>query len=208
VSAEPRDETHGVLGEEPAGATPREHEELVDLIPDFVATRADLNLVEYENIVAALPWADTRARRGGVEEVLSYQFLLQLHRRMFGDVWKWAGAQRRRGTNIGVDPSQITTLTKHALDDAVWWHDNKTFHSDELAARVHHRLVAIHPFPNGNGRCTRLVADLYLRAIGRDQFTWGNDGLETGGATRTAYLSALRAADGDDLAPLLAFARS
>ena len=196
------------IGPEPRGATPIDDDELVDLIPDFVATRRDLNAVEYENIAQAMPWAQAQARRGGYRLVLSYSFLVELHKRMFEDVWKWAGTQRRRGTNIGVDPPQITTQTKQTLDDAVWWHENETFTADERAARIHCRLVSVHPFPNGNGRCTRLVADLYLLSMELPAFTWGAGGrLDEDGDARRAYLDALSTADGGDYAPLIAFAR-
>src|SRR5690606_31929350 len=95
---------------------------------------------------------------------------------MFGDVWRWAGTQRRRATNIGVEPGQIPEQLKQALDDARFWHDHDTFVADERAARLHRRVVEVHPFPNGNGRCTRLLADLYLLTIGEPSFTWGSGG--------------------------------
>jgi Fic-DOC domain mobile mystery protein B len=197
------------IGPEPDGATPIDDDDLADLIPDFVATRRDLNVVEYENIAKAMPWARAQARRGGFRLVLSYSFIIELHKRMFEDVWKWAGTQRRRGTNIGVDPAQITTQTKQTLDDAVWWHENETFTADERAARIHRRLVAVHPFRNGNGRCTRLVADLYLVSIELPAFTWGAGGrVDEDSDARHVYLSALHAADGGDYEPLVMFARS
>jgi Fic-DOC domain mobile mystery protein B len=146
------------IGPEPDRAKPLEEEDLLDLIPQFVATTDDLNLVEFDNITKALPWALDQARTGGAELVLDYTFRFVLHRRMFEDVWKWAGTQRRRVANIGVEPSQIAMQTKQTLDDATWWHHNNVFDVDERAARIHRRLVAVHPFPNGNGRCTRLSA--------------------------------------------------
>lgn len=197
------------IGLEPEGTTPLEEEDLVDLVPAFVATRGDLNIVEFDNITKAMPWALDQARRGGAPHVLGYTFLLTLHRRMFEDVWKWAGTQRRRVTNLGVEPAQITTETKQTLDDALYWHENGVFDVDERAVRIHRRLVAVHPFPNGNGRCTRLVADLYLTAIDRPTFTWGAGGkLDEDSNTRRLYLEALYAADDNDFAPLVAFARS
>lgn len=198
-----------IIGPEPDGATPLEAEDLVGLIPEFVATRGDLNVVEFDNVTKAMPWALDQARKGRAELVLDYSFLFALHRRMFEDVWKWAGTQRRRATNIGVEPAQIVTLTKQTLDDAIWWHDNSVFDIDERAARIHRRLVAVHPFPNGNGRCTRLFADIYLSAIGHPIFTWGAGGsLDEDGDARRRYLEALDAADGDDYGPLVAFARA
>ena len=199
----------GPIGPEPDGATPLDDDDLEGLIPDFVATRGDLNVVESENITRALPWARGHASRGGSDGVLDYNFLFVLHKRMFGDVWRWAGTQRKRGTNMGVDPAQIPEQTKQAIDDARYWHEHETYDVDELAARVHRRLVAVHPFPNGNGRCTRLITDLYLVSRDEARFTWGaGSSLDENGGVRQRYLDALRAADGDDYGPLLAFVRS
>lgn len=196
------------IGPEPSGATPIEEEDLVGLIPDFVATRADLNQVEFENISKALPWAKRQARSLGVEGILDYGFVLRLHRRMFGDVWKWAGTQRRRVTNIGVEPHTVATQSRLLLDDAKFWHANRVFEADDLAARIHCRLVTIHPFPNGNGRCTRLMADLYLAAIEVEPFTWGAANLDIDGSGRATYIKALiKAADTDDYLDLIRFAR-
>ncbi len=197
------------LGPEPDGATPLDEGDLEGLIPEFVATRGDLNVVESENITKALPWARVQASQRGPGGVLDYGFLFELHKRMFGDVWRWAGTQRTRGANIGVEPAQIPEQTKQAIDDARYWHENDTYPVDELAARVHHRLVAVHPFPNGNGRCARLIADLYLVSRGEARFTWGTGGtLDEDGDARQLYLDALRAADGDDFEPLVAFAQA
>lgn len=207
--ASPRTFNLRAIGPEPDGATPLEEDDLVGLIPTFVATRGDLNIVEFDNITKAVPWAMAQARLRGPKLVLDHEFLLSLHRRMFDDVWKWAGTQRRREANLGVEPAQIAMQTKKALDDAAYWHDNDVFDVDERAARIHGRLVAVHPFPNGNGRCTRLVADLYLAAIDQRIFTWGAGGkLDQDSDTRQRYLDALHAADRGDYAPLVAFARS
>ena len=196
------------IGPEPAGATPLEEEDLEVLIPTFVATRADLNLVELENIVQALPWARTHAQMGGPDAVLDYSFMLTLHRRMFGDVWRWAGTQRRRLTNIGVAPELITTQSRSLFDDALYWHRQSVFDPDERAIRIHARLVHAHPFPNGNGRCTRLIADLYLHAIAVEPFSWGASNLDIDGSARQSYIAALvKAIDTDDYADLLRFAR-
>jgi len=98
---------------------------------------------------------------------------------MFGDVWRWAGTQRTRVTNIGVEPARIPEQTKQALDDVRDWHEHTTHPVDDLAARLHRRLVAVQPCPNGNGRCTRLIADLCLLSTGEPDFTWGPAGLST-----------------------------
>jgi Fic-DOC domain mobile mystery protein B len=196
------------IGPEPSGATPIEDEDLDGLIPDFVATRADLNQVEFENITKALPWAQQQARSLGAEGILDYGFMLTLHRRMFGDVWTWAGTQRWRVTNIGVEPHLIVTQSRLLLDDAKFWHTQGVFGPDDLAARLHCRLAIVHPFRNGNGRCTRMMADLYLASIGAEPFTWGGATLDVDGSGRAAYISALiKAVDTNEYVDLVQFAR-
>jgi Fic-DOC domain mobile mystery protein B len=196
------------IGPEPSGATPLEEEDLEGLIPDFVATRADLNQVEFENITKALPWTQRQARSLGAEGILDYGFMLALHRRMFGDVWTWAGTQRWRVTNVGVEPHLIATQSRLLLDDAKFWHAQGVFGPDDLAARIHCRLVSVHPFRNGNGRCTRMMADLYLVSIGVEPFTWGGASLDVDGSGRATYISALiKAANTDDYVDLTRFAR-
>lgn len=196
------------IGPEPSGATPLEEEDLEGLIPDFVASRADLNQVEFENIAKALPWAGRQAHSLGVDGILDYGFMLALHRRMFGDVWTWAGTQRRRVTNIGVEPHLIATQSRLTFDDAKYWHTHEAFGPDERAARIHCRLVSVHPFRNGNGRCTRMMADLYLSCIGAEPFSWGGANLDVDGSGRATYISALiEAASTDEYGNLVRFAR-
>jgi Fic-DOC domain mobile mystery protein B len=196
------------IGSEPPGATPLNGDELEGLIPDYVATRSDLNRAEADNITNALPEAQRRARRVGPVGIFTNGFLMDLHHRIFCNVWTWAGTQRRRETNIGVDPINIATSAKQAMDDAIYWHEQETFAANEIAVRTHHRLVAIHPFPNGNGRCTRLVVDLYLVAIGAPPLTWGRALLEESGETRSTYIRGLQLADRGDYSSLLEFAQS
>jgi Fic-DOC domain mobile mystery protein B len=202
--------TGSPFGPDPVGATPLSEEALKGAIPLDMTTRGDLNRYERQNIGDALPWALRYARLQGPSEVLDFAFLFRLHRRMFGQVWTWAGTQRRRETNVGVDPAQIASRTKQALDDALYWHENATFEVDELSVRIHFRLVDIHPFPNGNGRCTRLVADLYRHSIGSPFLPWGGvaASVDRGGAARTRYIAAIIEATKGDLQPLVDFARS
>lgn len=197
------------IGPEPSGATPIAPEDLEGLIPDFASTRADLNLVEFENIAKALPWALRQARTRGPDGVLDYGFMMTLHRRMFSDVWAWAGKPRLRQTNVGVAPYLIPSQCQLRLDDAKFWHAENTFEPYDLAARIHCRLVSIHPFVNGNGRCTRLMADLYLTSTGAQPFTWGGTNLDVDGTGRAKYIAALvKAASTDDYGDLMQFARS
>lgn len=184
-------------------ATPLAPDERRQLVPTYIATRAQLNEAEQINITEADAWAFTRVR-----DVLSEPFLLNLHKRMFAKVWKWAGKYRSSERNIGVPPFRIEIDLRTLLDDARYWIDHKTFSPDEIAVRFHHRLVWIHPFPNGNGRHARLAADLLAVALGRPRFTWGSASLVEAATTRARYVAALKAADNHDIAPLLAFARS
>lgn len=184
-------------------ATPLEPDERRQLIPTYITTRAQLNEAEQIGITAADEWAFKRKR-----DVLNEKDLLALHKRMFGKVWKWAGAFRITERNIGVSPYLIATQLRMLLDDVRFWIDNKTYEADEIAVRFHHKLVWIHPFPNGNGRHARMAADLLAVSLGRPRFTWGSASLVEAADTRAQYVAALRAADAHDIAPLLAFARS
>ncbi len=127
---------------------------------------------------------------------------------MFGNVWAWAGDYRRTERNLGIDPVDIPVELRTVLDDARYWVENQTYPPDEIAVRFHHRLVAIHPFPNGNGRTARLMADLLAVHLGREPLTWGSVNLTDVSETRTRYIATLKAADNHDIGPLLEFARS
>lgn len=142
-------------------------------------------------------WAFTRKR-----DVLDERFLLNLHKRMFGQVWQSAGKYRHTERNIGVDAYRIGQEVAQLLSDVWYWVDNQTFEADEIAQRFHYKLVWIHPFPNGNGRHARLATDLFLVAMGRERFTWGRINLVDPTATRQQYVAALRAADNFDIEPL------
>ena len=192
------------------GATPLAPDERTGLIPTWVATRDDLNAVEQANIAAAI--LRLRRRRLTTAVVLDELFVRSLHTSMFSDVWSWAGAYRTTERNIGFDPRGIAIGVRNLVDDAAWWMppDRTWLTRDQAVCRVHHRLVAVHPFPNGNGRHARAYADLLMRTLGGQPFTWGARSAQGAGPDRQRYLSALRAADanGDDIDPLVAFARS
>ncbi len=186
------------------GATPLGSDELVGLKFGHVTTREELNELEQANICDGLRWLD-RARK---TDVLSDQFLCDLHRKLFGDVWKWAGQYRTTGVNIGVDPLQIEISMRMLSGDAHYWAEIVGFMPPlEAAARYHHRMVQIHPFVNGNGRHARIAADLYLRQCFKaPPVNWaGGADLDVESQRRTDYITALRAADTHDYAPLLEF---
>ncbi len=184
--------------------TPLTAEEREQLIPAYITLRHELNEAEQINIGQALRWTTARKKR----DVLDQNFLRQLHKRMFGDVWRWAGQYRTSARNIGADAYRITMDVHQAIDDACYWIEHKTYPPDEIAVRFSHRLVAIRPFPNGNGRFSRLIGDLLAQQLEQEPFTWGRANLVDAGETRARYIEALRAADNHDIRPLLLFARS
>lgn len=200
--------TPSVLGEgDPPDTTPLEAGDVEQLIPTDVATRADLNAVERDNILAARLWAFTEHPFTTVDALLHETAIDDIHRRMFGNVWRWAGKRRARATNIGVEPTQIVSELRNALDDAKFWHEHASFDSVERAVRLHHRLVLVHPFVNGNGRHARFVADLYRHVNAEPPLPWQPD-VSAASETRTAYIAALLMADAGDYSRLVAYASS
>lgn len=184
-------------------ATPLTPAERNGLIPTHVTLKGELNELEQKNIAEANGWAFARKRN-----VLDEPFLRGLHRRMFNQVWRWAGDYRDTERNIGVKPHLIQTELIQAIGDARYWVEHKSYDPDELAVRFHHKAVVVHPFPNGNGRWSRLAADLLVTNLGGHRFSWGGGSLHLRGKAREGYIDALHAADNHDLGPLIAFARS
>jgi Fic-DOC domain mobile mystery protein B len=125
-------------------ATPLTPEERNALIPTHVALRSELNELEQQNIAEADQWAFARKRR-----VLDEAFLRGLHRRMFNRVWRWAGDYRTTERNLGIANYRIQPELRQIIDDGRYWIEHETYAPDELAVRFHHRLVFVHPFPNG-----------------------------------------------------------
>lgn len=190
-------------GEQIDGSTPLTEEELEQLIPSYITLRHELNEAEQANILEAEDWAFSRKR-----DALSERFLDNLHKRMLGRVWQWAGEHRQSNKTVGVDAYRIPTELRQLLNDCHYWLDNSTYEPDEIAARFHHRLVLIHPYPNGNGRHARFATDLLLVKLGRSRFSWGRIKLVDASKTRDIYIAALRAADNHDIGPLLEFVRT
>jgi len=191
------------------GQTALDPDEKEGLLIPTVTTRGELDEVEQRNIEEAIRWTLERRKRFAVAEVLSERFVMELHRRMYGEVWAWAGSFRRTDKNIGVDKYQIGIELRTLLDDCQYWIENKIYPEDEIAVRFKHRIVSIHCFPNGNGRHSRLMADIIAEKIfGRPVFSWGSENLIKKSTFRSAYLAALRQADIGDLVPLNEFARA
>ena len=184
------------------GHTELSEEDRQGLIPTYIATRGELFDAEERNIVRAL-----RERPPSIDELLDDAYLRQLHLRMFGQVWAWAGAYRLRETNIGIAPAQIPEAVRNLVADTRVWIEGAVFRPDELAVRFHHRLVHTHPFPNGNGRHGRIATDYLILVLGSEQFTWGATlDVETE-ELRARYVKALQQADDGDYAALIEFVR-
>lgn len=184
-------------------ATPLDDEEKEGLIPSYITLRSELNEAEQANILEAEDWAFSRNRI-----ILDERFLNNLHKRMFGNVWKWAGNYRHSNKNIGVDAYRIPIELRQLIDDCGYWIAHETYPPDEIAARFHHKIVWIHPYPNGNGRHARMATDLLLTTLDRPRFTWGSETLIDPGKTRNRYIAALRAADDHDIDLLMEFVHS
>jgi Fic-DOC domain mobile mystery protein B len=193
-----------LFDEDDEANTPLTAEEREQLIPTYITLRSELNEAEQINIAQANRWLGRMRKR----DILDDGYLRELHKRMFGDVWKWAGQYRLTPRNIGIDAYRIPMEVRQLVDDVRFWVENETYAPDEIAVRFSHRLVSIHPFPNGNGRHSRMAADLLVMQLGRPRFTWGRANLVDVGVTRRAYVVALQIADAGDIGLLLEFSRS
>ncbi len=190
------------------GQTPLEPEEMEGLKILSVTTKGELDDFEQQNIEEALLWI--KGKKWNVEKILSEAFIMELHRRMYGNVWKWAGHFRISEKNIGVPYFQIGIELRKLLGDILYWKANSIFPPDEIALRFKHRLVTIHCFPNGNGRHSRMMADIIIEKIfSMNIFSWGIYQTAKEKATiRKEYILTLKAADNGDINPLILFARS
>ena len=190
----------------PLGSTALSEEEKEGLLIPTVILRRDLDRFEQANIQQARLFYANHSR--SVDWLLSREGVRMVHRRMFDQVWTWAGTYRRTGKNIGVDPERIQVDLETLLADTRFWLANETYPPEELCVRFKHRLVYIHCFPNGNGRHARYMADLLIsKAFDEPMFSWGGDILGRNPELRRTYIMALRVADAGDIGPLLDFAR-
>lgn len=186
------------------GATPLSHDEIYNLIPKHLTKQHQLDEWEQYNIARAEIWTTKRK----INNILSIDFIKKLHNKMFCDTWLWAGKFRQQQTNIGINSIYIPQELKILIDDAIYWQSNNTFSLREIAIRLHHRLVFIHPFPNGNGRFSRLFADLYLLSNNQKRCSWGSNNLSQNSSSRDQYLKSLRMADQGNYTELIIFADS
>ena len=189
--------------EYPEGATPLDTDELTGLKYPHVETRAELDQLEQQNIQQGYNWLDRQRKH---KDFLTEYFILDLHKQLFGSVWTWAGSFRHTNKNIGVDHSNIGVELRKLLDDAKYWVEHATYSREEFAARFHHRLVQIHPFPNGNGRHGRIMTDVILeKLMNMAPIVWDTNALNDDGEHRQKYIDALHAADKNDYQALINF---
>ena len=188
------------------GQTPLSEEEKEGLLIKSVTTRRELDELEQLNIEKAIEWILNRKFKK--DNILTEDFIKTVHKKMLGDVWKWSGEFRKSEKNIGIDWKKISVELRMLLDDTKFWIDNNTYPPDEIAIRFKHRLVNIHCFPNGNGRHSRIMADIIIESVfGKEVFNWNNSNLIKPDNARREYIDSIRKADNGIIKPLIEFAR-
>ena len=189
------------------GQTPLDEDEKEGLLIPTIATREELDEFEQQNIEEALQWVFSKTFKA--ERVFTEKFICNLHKRMYGSVWSWAGQFRKTNKNLGIDKWQIPVALKTLCDDTLFWVNHETYSPEEIAIRFKHRIVSIHCSPNGNGRHSRLMADIIINKVfSLPMFSWGTRDLVHKGDARSAYLKAVKTADNGNFQPLIEFARS
>lgn len=189
------------------GQTPLEEEEKEGLKIKSITTQGELDEFEQLNIEKAVEWTIHTKLKS--ENILTEKFIKDLHKKMYSDVWKWAGEFRRTEKNIGISWTKIGIELKNLLDDTKYWIENKTYLPEEIAIRFKHRIVSIHCFPNGNGRHSRMMADIIIESIfGKEIFSWHQSNMVKANETRKEYINALRKADNGNIVPLIKFAKN
>ena len=189
------------------GQTPLDEDEREGLYDKTIESQSELDEREQGNIINAREWVIDISPN--LDEILSEDFIKRVHKKMFGDVWKWAGKYRSANKNLGADKFEISIELRKVFDDCKFWIENKSFSEDEIAVRFKHRVVVVHPFANGNGRHSRLIGDIMISKYFKlTAFSWSSKGLIAADEARKQYLSALRKADNGSYDELVKFARS
>jgi len=183
-------------------ATPLDDISGLKLPSDKVYTIQDIYIHEANNIAQSI-LKYLSAPPSKKLAPFSYEWLSTLHKDMFGDVWDWAGKFRQVELSIGIKAYQIPIALKELVDDIAFWEENKTFDIYETAARIHHRAVQIHPFKNGNGRWSRMLANIYLLQHGSMPVKWQEEELAKVNPKRDEYIQALKDADDGDYENLI-----
>lgn len=190
------------------GQTPIDEDEKQGLLIPTITTREELDEFEQLNIEKAVEFYLLR-KKFKMNTILTEKFIVSVHKKMLEEVWKWAGEMRKSNKNIGVDKFQITIQLRQLLDNCKYWIENNTYPNEEIAIRFKHGLVAIHIFPNGNGRHSRLIGDIMMKHIFRKPiFSWGHKNLVHKSNVRDTYIKALRQADKGNFEGLLNFSKS
>ncbi len=187
------------------GQTPLNEEEKDGLLIKMITLQNELDEFEQMNIERAIEWTiNTNLKQ---DKILSEKFIKELHKRMYDQVWKWAGEFRKFEKNIGIKWPQIRIELKNLIDDIKYWIENKTYSPEEIAIRFKHRIVQIHCFPNGNGRHSRIMADIIIESIFRKEiFTWNKSNMIKADETREKYITTLKEVDNGNIEPLIQFA--
>lgn len=192
-----------LLKDDPQGATPLSPDDLLGLKLPHVQTRAQLNEIEAANILQGQNWVSS-LKVLTLDDIFSRDFVIALHKNLFGDIWQWAGTFRLRELNIGVEPKNIPIDLHNFLEDAKCWLEFKHFSDLELSARIQHKLVQIHPFVNGNGRHARIFTDIVrVFLLNKKPLRWAKAKLEDMTTERAAYIAGLRKADGGDFSEMV-----
>lgn len=189
------------------GQTPLDEDEKEGLRIKSITTQKELDELEQLNIEKAVEWMLSKKIKP--KQILTEKFIRDLHKKMYGDLWKWAGEFRKSDKNIGIDWSKIGIELKTLIDDTEYWIENSTYSPDEIAIRFKHRIVAIHCFPNGNGRHSRMMGDIIIESVfEKEIFSWNQSNMVKPNETRKEYIQALREADKGNIEPLIGFARN
>jgi Fic-DOC domain mobile mystery protein B len=189
------------------GQTPLDENEIQGLKILSITTKGELDEMEQNNIEEAQLWL--LGRKLNYTQILTSEFITSLHKRMYGNVWNWAGEFRRTNKNLGIHFFQIPIALKQLLDNTKFWIENNTYDPDEIAIRFKHNIVSIHCFSNGNGRHSRMMADIIIEKVFKKAvFTWGMSDSSAESNARSNYISAIKRADQHDYTELISFART
>lgn len=188
------------------GQTPLDEDEKEGLKIKSITTQGELNEFEQLNIEKAVEWSIHANLKA--EKILTETFIKTFHKKMYGEVWSWAGHFRKSDKNIGVEWTQIGIELIKLLDDTKFWIEETKMPAEEIAIRFKHRLVSIHCFPNGNGRHSRLLADIIMESVyKKEAFTWQKSNMVKANTTRKQYIEALKKADRGNIESLIEFAK-
>lgn len=184
------------------GSTPLDENQTEGLKFSHITTMSELDEVEDINIQKGLEWLNAQR----TADYLTTEFLCKLHEKLFGDVWSWAGKFRRSDINLSkISTYDIGPQLKNLFEDASVWIKNEKMSWDEISAELHHRLIWIHPFPNGNGRTTRIFTEFVQRRNGQEVTSWMESLKDDPANRRKCYISALKKADNGDFEALIEF---